>query len=66
MNRPWNKKGWRCNATSPEREILRKEFLSLSGSRFERIMVMKKHFNLSYVFIATVLSEDEKTHVRSK
>ncbi len=56
----------RCSATTPERRILRNEFLSLSGSRFERIMVMKKHCNLSYVFIACVLNEDEKTHARSK
>lgn len=66
MNKHWNKKGWRCNATSPEREILRNEFLSLSGSRFERIAILKRHFNLSYVFIATVLNENEKTHARAQ
>jgi hypothetical protein len=64
MNKSWMKKGWRCHATSPEREILRNEFLSLSGDRFERITALKRHFGLSYVFIATVLNEDEKTHAR--
>ncbi len=54
----------RCGATTPEREAIRKEFLSLSGSRFERIMALKKQLGLSYVFIATVLSECKTTSVR--
>jgi hypothetical protein len=56
----------RCSATAPEREAIRKEFLSLSGNRCERIAELKLQFGLSYVFIACVLNEDEKTHARSE
>lgn len=59
-------KSLRDSATIPEREVIRSEFLSLDGSRFERVQAIKRLFGLSYVFISLVLNEEEKTHARSK
>ncbi len=59
----WSGVNQRDSATPEQREWIRNKYLSISGSRYSRIMELKKFFKLSYVFISLVLNENTRTSI---